>query len=120
MLAVLTFILLASTDFARLFYAYVTVTNCASNGAVYGSQDSSYASNQAGIKAAAVLDGASLSPAVTTDNVSSSTGTDANGNPYVAVTVSYTFSTLISYPGIPHTTTLSRTVQMRVLPDTPN
>jgi Flp pilus assembly protein TadG len=119
LLSVLAFILLASTDFARLFYDYVTITNCASNGAIYGCQDPTFANDTAGIKAAAVLDGAALNPALSTSDVSTMPGTDANGDPFIAVTVTHTFTTLIAYPGIPHTMSLSRTVQMRVCPDTP-
>jgi Flp pilus assembly protein TadG len=114
---VLCLILVAATDFARLFFAYETITDCASNGAIYGSTDATYASNSAGIKAAALADATSLSPQ---PSVSSTTATDANGNPCVKVTVSYTFTTLVPYLGIPSTVKLSRTVQMRVLQDTPN
>jgi hypothetical protein len=56
----------------------------------------------------------------TQPTVSSSTGTDANSNPYVAVTVTYTFTTLVNYPGITHSITLSRTVRMRVIQSTPD
>ena len=41
------------------------------------------------------------------------TGTDAAGNPYVQVTVSWTFGTITGYVGIPKSVTLTRTVQMR-------
>ena len=120
LLTVLAFILVASVDFARAFFTYLTITNCAYDGAVYGSQDATYAADSAGIKAAAVKDGGSLRPALTASNVTPATTTDADGNPCVKVTVTYTFTTLITYPGIPHTTALSRTVQMRVSPDVPS
>ena len=35
MLPVLTFLLIISVDFARLYYHYVTITNCARNGALW-------------------------------------------------------------------------------------
>jgi hypothetical protein len=117
--SVLAFVLVASADFARAFFTYLTITNCAYNGAVYGSQDSAHSTDTTGIKAAAVKDGASLTPALASADVSSTTGTDANSDPYVAVTVTHSFSTLVTYPGITHTMTLSRTVQLRVLPSYP-
>jgi Flp pilus assembly protein TadG len=117
--SVLAFILVASVDFARVFFAYLTITNCAYDGAVYGSQDTTHSTDTTGIKSAAVQDGGSLSPALAAANVSSSTGSDANSDPYVAVTATYSFTTLVTYPGIPHTMPLSRTVKMRVLPGVP-
>ena len=35
LLPVLTFLLVISVDFARLYYHYVTITNCARNGALW-------------------------------------------------------------------------------------
>lgn len=105
-------VFLAGVDYARLFYAYVTVTDCARNGALYAMLDSTHAQNTAGIQAAALADATNLNQQPT---VSSSTGADSYGNMYVAVTVKYAFQTLITYPGIPSTTTVSRTVQMEVI-----
>jgi Flp pilus assembly protein TadG len=116
-LTTLVFILVACTDFARVFYSYLTITNCARNGALYGCTSTQHSTDTAGIQAAALTDTSSLSP---TPGVSSTTGTDASGNPYVAVTVTYTFTTLITYPGINHTMNLTRTVQMRVAQGQPN
>ena len=112
----LLFILVAGTDFARVFYCFVTITSCARNGALYGCQDTARSTDTTGIRTAARADAGSLS---SLPGVSSSTST-AGGNPYVSVTVTYTFTTLITYPGIPNTVLLSRTVQMRVVQNTPN
>jgi Flp pilus assembly protein TadG len=114
---ILVFILVAGTDFARLFYYYATITSCARNGALYGCLDTAHANDTSGIQAAAQSDASSLSSVPT---VTPSTGADANGDPYVAVNVTYSFTTIISYPGIPNTVLLSRTVQMRVFQSTPN
>jgi hypothetical protein len=51
--------------------------------------------------------------------VTSTTGTSSDGNPYVEVTVSHTFTTVTHYPGIPDTVLIQRTVRMRVAPRTP-
>jgi hypothetical protein len=51
-------------------------------------------------------------------NVSSTT--DSSTSPtYVQVTVTYPFTTITQYPGISSPFTLSRTVQMSVVPATP-
>jgi Flp pilus assembly protein TadG len=120
-LPLLALLLLAAIDFARLFYHYAIVTNAARNGALYGSDpvaaaESPY-STTGGLPAAALADATDLdtSPGVSWTNMD-----DADGNSCVQVTVTYTFWTLISYPGIPNPVNLSRTVQMRVAPTKPS
>jgi Flp pilus assembly protein TadG len=117
MLPLLMLILMISCDFARLYYHYLTITNCARNGALWASDPTtSVYSQYSTVQQAALADASNLSP---TPNVNSSYSTDGNGNPSVAVTVSYTFSMVTSYLGF-STVTLSRTVQMRVAPAVPN
>jgi Flp pilus assembly protein TadG len=118
LLPILGLLFLITVDFARLYYHYTIVTNCARNGALYGSdptaaQESPYPN----LTAAALADAPNLSPQPT---VNSSNGTDSSGNPYVEVTVVYPFTTISSYPGLPNPINLTRTVQMRVAPATPN
>jgi Flp pilus assembly protein TadG len=113
LLPFLTFIFVAAVDFGRVFYYYITVTNCARNGAMYGSLDAAHSSNMTGIRDAALTDYSNISP---TPSVTSSTGQDGSGNPFVAVTVSYPFKTFSNFPGIPSSASVSRTVQMRILP----
>jgi Flp pilus assembly protein TadG len=118
LLLVLCFILVAVTDFARVFYHYQIITNCARSGALYGSQDSTHATDTTGIQSAALADASDLSPQPT---VSSTTGTDTSNNPYVQVTVSYSLTLVVpSYPGISSPVNISRTVQMRVGPTSPS
>ena len=45
--------------------------------------------------------------------------TDASGNPYVSVTVTYPFRTISNFPGFPNPITITRTIQMRVAPTVP-
>lgn len=117
MLPLLAFIMVATCDFARLYYDYLTVTNCARNGALWASDPTTSAySVYSTVQQAALADAANLSP---TPTVTLSTGTDANGNPNVSVTVSYSFQMISSYLGFP-SVNLSRTVEMRVAPATPN
>lgn len=104
----------ATVDYTRVLYALVTVSSCAQIGALYASDpgfatSTSYASYQQ----AALADATNLSP---TPTASLSTGVDSGSNSYVAVTVTYTFHTMITYPGIPSSLTLSRTVTMTITP----
>jgi Flp pilus assembly protein TadG len=113
LLPFLFFIFVAAVDYARVFYYYLTVTNCACQGALYASTDHTHALDTSGIQTAALADAADLKP---TPSVSSTTGTDSAGNPLVKVTVTYPFKTVTSFPGIPSSVTIRRTVQMRVAP----
>jgi Flp pilus assembly protein TadG len=125
LLSVLLLLMVAVVDFARVAYAYTTLGTCAENGALWAceptkvQQQSPYAS----ATAAAQADASNLSPLPTVDALQYSTtyngtysGTKPTGDGYVKVTVHWTFTTLVSWPGIPQTTNLSRTVTMRLLP----
>jgi Flp pilus assembly protein TadG len=113
LLPFLALMFVAAVDFGRVFYYYVTVTNCARSGALYGSIDASHAADTTGIQSAAKAEAPELSSAL---NVNSSTGTDSAGNSFVSVTVSYPFQTITNFPGIPGSATVGRTMQMRVIP----
>jgi len=115
-LSMLAFVMVASTDFARVFYYYLTITDCARNGAVYGCVSTAKSTDTSGIQAAAL---AEVSTWSTQPTVASTTGTDS-GNPYVDVTVNYTFNTVVTYPGIPRPVSLSRKVRMQVAQTIPN
>jgi hypothetical protein len=113
-LSTLMFIALVTCDFARCIYATVVVANCARNGALWAgdttfAQSTGYATLQAAVQA----DAGNLS---TTPTGSSQTSTDASGNKSVAVTVTYPFQCLVSYPGISNSLTITRTVTMAVAP----
>jgi len=128
LLPVLTFLLVVTVDFARLFYHLTVINNCARNGALYARdpqnqvQSPYYNKNQTtGIQNAALADskrsdGTSLlNPALTASDVTSTSGTDVNGNAYVEVTVAHDFHMIISYLGF-STVRLSRTVRMETVP----
>jgi hypothetical protein len=113
-LSTLVVICLGATDYARSIYAAVTVANCARNGALYAC-DSAFAANTpyTSVQQAALADANGLT---STPTVTSTTGTDAFGNNYVEVTVSYPFQMLVNYPGVPGSVTLTRTVRMAISP----
>lgn len=113
----LLFMVVIAVDFARVYRNAQVIMSAARNGALYGSDNPVNAADTNGIQAAALREAADLSPAPT---VSSTTGNDADGNPYVRVTVSCPFQTITRYPGVPSSMALTRTVQMRVCPLKPN
>ncbi len=119
-LPLLGLLFLITVDFARLYFCYTIVTNCARNGALYGSDptsapESPYSSVTYAAQADAQNNGLNPLPTVTSTN-----GTDTSGNAYVEVTVAYPFWTISNYPGLPNPINVSRTVRMRVAPATPN
>jgi hypothetical protein len=110
----LTLICLAACDYARSVYATVTVANCARNGALYQC-DPTFAATTgyATLQAAVQADAGNLSSVPT---ASYTKATDANGNTYYTVTVTYPFQCLINYPAIPNSITISRSVVMAAAP----
>jgi Flp pilus assembly protein TadG len=112
LLPVLVFLLVITVDFARLFYHYVTITNCARNGAIYASDPVGRTqSRYSGITDAALADAMNLTPQPTVRS------TDTGDS--VEVTVSYLFRTITSFPGVPSTVNLRSTVRVRVAPRVP-
>lgn len=106
---------LFTVDFARLYYHYCIVTNCARNGALYASDPTAAPeSPYADVRAAALADASDLAP---TPTVTSGSGINSS---YVQVTVVYPFPTILSYPGLSNPINITRTVQMRIAPATPN
>jgi Flp pilus assembly protein TadG len=118
LLPVLTFLLIISVDFARLYYHYVTITNCARNGALWLCDPiAQTTSKYATVDAAARADATNLDSSKLT--ISSKTGVGADGNPYVEVTATYQFPLITTYLGF-NAQTLSRTVRMRIAPAIPS
>jgi Flp pilus assembly protein TadG len=105
-----------TVDYGRIFYFSLTVNNCARNGAVYGSQDAAHAQDADNISRVAKLDGGNLDAS----SLTVSSTTDSTTAPtWVEVTVTYPFNTFTKYPGVPSTTSLSRTVRTEVVPAAP-
>jgi len=126
---VLAVLLIGVSDFARAFYFYEEVVASARAGAQYGSQSVTTAANSSNIQAAALASGTnvpglSVSSSVCTCQSPTPSGESAcassycNGAnstaTYVIVNTSATFKTLITYPGIPHTSPLSGQAIMQV------
>lgn len=109
-LPVLLILLLGAVDFGRLYYASVTVTGAARNGAQYASENPD---DTAGIRAAALEDAGVLNPQPTV--TVSGPDSDPAGGRYIGVRVTHTFRTLVPWPGIPSSVDISRQVVMRVV-----
>jgi Flp pilus assembly protein TadG len=113
LLPLLCFLFVIAVDYGRIFYYTVTVTNCARNGALYGSQDPTKANDQTSIATEAKRD----APNLVANSVNVSSATNSSTNPtYVTVTVTYPFTTITNFPGVTKTTTITRTVRMEVTP----
>jgi Flp pilus assembly protein TadG len=126
---------LGTADFARIFYAGIAVANAARAGVQYGTLSPGNAGNFVAMQQAALDDAANQGlnglTAVATNycGCTGSSATIACGgaafgtctvggattapNGYVRVTVTYTYNTLVSYPGIPNAITLTKTATMR-------
>jgi Flp pilus assembly protein TadG len=113
-------LLFGTADFGRLFYASIEVANAAAAGASYVARTSANMTDTSGISSAAKNDAADFSSLQVS---SSEVCQDNSGNvvscstwgayKYVKVTATYTFQTLFSYPAIPSSVALSKSVMMR-------
>lgn len=110
---VLAFLFLIAVDYGRIFYHSITFASAVRNGAMYGSGRPERATDVDGIRNAVLEDAENITPA---PDVTSATGNDAEGHPYVEVTISYTFHTLTRYPGLPEAVFVQRKARMRVAP----
>ena len=123
-LPLMILLLIAVCDFARLFYASIGVADAARAGVQYGAQNRTTAVDYAGMQQAALDDGAGISAiganatsfcqcgtAAMSSCSSTCTGTVNN---FVQVTVTASFKTILTYPGIPQPAPLSSTAVMEV------
>jgi Flp pilus assembly protein TadG len=116
LLPILALMFVFVVDFGRVFYFSQTIENCARAGALYASDDAAPSRQlYANVQDAARAEAPNLSPHPTVP--APVTDIDAAGNAYVRVTCNWTFNTIISFPGVPATRTLSRTVQVRKVPN---
>ncbi|MBF6571253.1 MAG: pilus assembly protein [Candidatus Binataceae bacterium] len=123
---ILAFLLLAAADFSRVFYLSIGVNNAARAGAQYGSQSVITAADTNGMEAATKTDGANIAGLSATASqctcaAASSVAacpanycTNAPLATFVEVDAQAVFHTLVNYPGIPASTTLSAKAIMQV------
>ena len=112
---ILIILMLGVIDYGRVYFAYVSVTNGARVGADYAAIGPTQAADTAAIKAAALGDtGDLLNQSPTNPDVTVTTANDSQGRLYADVTMTYTFSTLFPWPGLPTSINVERTVRSRV------
>lgn len=117
LLPFLLFLAVIATDWARLLYYTISIEACARAGALYAADDSIAAqSPYTNLQDHARAEAPVLGTAVTVTKAT----TTVNGRNGVAVTATYSFSTLSNFPGVPRAQTLTRTVVMRRVPITVN
>ncbi len=124
----LILILLAAADFGRMFYMSVQLRGGARAGAQYGAQSTTDAADSATMQAVALsqinLIGASPTASASACTCASSnmpkcsssydcTDLGPNGA-YVSVSTSAVFKTIVTYPGIPSSVTLTGSAIMPV------
>ncbi len=107
-LPLLIILVLGVVDFGRLFYAFQSVESAAAAGAQFGCLNTSNAGNTGAIQSNA------LAQATDITNLFPTVSSSVSGS-NLSVTVSATFTTLINWPGMPHSVPLQRTVNMRIL-----
>jgi hypothetical protein len=115
--------LVATVDFARVFYFGMVLDGCARNGALYGKNTvydpaSPFPSLQAAVLHDAGANGMTPAPTVAVGYDTTPGGAFTRTTPsspgYVRVTVTWTFTTLVQYPGIPSRTPLTRMCLMPI------
>jgi Flp pilus assembly protein TadG len=114
LLPLVAFLFLVAVDFCRVFNCTQTVRGCAEAGAMYASgnakADPSVSVTDAAYLAAQA-EGTLLNPPLQPGNV---TVKVADG--VATVTVSYTFQTLVGYPGLARQLSVVRTARLAVAP----
>jgi len=122
----LAFLLVAATDFARVFFLWIELNNAARAGVQYGAQSLIFAADATGMKSAAANDALDITGMTTTASqctcISGSSvpvcgagycSVNTNAT-FVKVDTQATFQTLFHYPGIPPSTTISGQAIMQV------
>jgi Flp pilus assembly protein TadG len=112
-------------DFCRVFYTSVAVSNAARAGAQFALAKKAYGDPTAIETAARNDSGANIPVTVNSSYycrcpdgsgfvVSCSPLPACQYQAWVSVTTTYTFNTMVNWPGIPNSTALSSTAQMRI------
>jgi Flp pilus assembly protein TadG len=136
-LPLLALILVATIDFARIFYTSIELTNAARAGAQYGTQTVGLSTDGAGMSSAALAGSNLTAVTVITGRTCGCAPDDGTGQPWPAATgtgippctvcatghlvISVTvttvkgFSMIAPFPGIPNSISISRAATLRVV-----
>jgi uncharacterized membrane protein len=113
LLPLIVFFAVIGVDYARIFSRTMILETASRNACYWACQDIDHANNTAGIVSVAQQDLTDVSP---TPTVTSRVYNGGDGFQYVRVTVSMPFNTVTNFPGVPNTSSLERTTDMRILP----
>jgi len=116
LLPLVMFMAVIGVDYARIFSRALILETASRNGALWASEDITHAQNDAAIKAVVNKDLTDTSP---TPTITITRYVGSDGFTYIQVKIEQTFTTVTKFPGVPSTSTLSRTTDMRVKPTTP-
>ena len=119
LLPVLMFFAVIGVDYARIFSRAIVIESASRNACYWGAQHPDKSVDTAGIQTVALRDLTEFTSGGVTPTVTSELYTGTDGYQHLKVTVTVNFSTITNYPGVPSSTTLSRTTDMRVCPKTP-
>lgn len=119
LLPFLVFLLIIGADWARLLYFKIEVDGAARAGALWAADPSRQGEAPTGWNT--LLNAVrKASPSLPADTAANDTITTSGGITVHQVTVTMSFATLTNFPGVPTTSTIKRTVEMRELPLAPN
>lgn len=124
LLPFLMFLWVVSIDWARLFYYDLAVRFAARQGA-YQASNPSEIDTAITTTQAVLYETTNMTPNPTV-NVAYSSAYDGSysagesNQQFVEVTVTWTFSTITNFPGVPKDTVLQRTAKMKVAPSAPS
>jgi Flp pilus assembly protein TadG len=123
---ILAALLLGALDFGRVFHYALAVTGAAHAGAQWGSTSLANSQNFSQMKTIAESHAPGLGVTATATSICRCGSGTATPNPqacnsgctgtlrvYASVTATRTFTTIVNYPGIPRTTAITRTAQLR-------
>jgi Flp pilus assembly protein TadG len=105
------------TDWARLLHYTIVIEGCARAGAAYAADPSTQSESRFTSTSDAAIGSA---PGLTPTPTVVQSATTVDGRSMVSVTVSMPFTTLTNFPGVPKSQYVVRTVEMRIMPITPN
>jgi Flp pilus assembly protein TadG len=119
LLPLLMFLAVVGVDYARIFSRAIVIESASRNACYWGAQHPDKSIDPVGIKAVAMRDLTEFTSAGVTPTVTTQLYTGSDGFQHLKVTVTVVFNTVTKYPGVPSSTNLSRTTDMRVCPKTP-
>ncbi len=113
-LPVMLVVLIGTFEGVRLLLATIALSSGVLAGAEYGALSSTNAADTTGIATAVRNETTPIGGTSTNPTVTSSTGTDGNGETVLTVSATYAWSSLYQYPGLPQSVSITRSAVMQV------